>query len=162
MDDNSNFHNESLPSEEKFYNQLNNKHITNEEYEHAKEVWKAFDLKDMGEYHDLYLVGDVLLLTDVFENFRTHCLNYYKLDTCHYFTSPGLSWGAMLRMTGIRLELMTDIDMYQFIEKAFMVEFHTLLTDMEKLTTSTLIITMRRRPLSLSCILMQTISMVGQ
>ena len=71
----------------------------------------------MGEYHDLYLVGDVLLLTDVFENFRTHCLNYYKLDPCHYFTSPGLSWDAMLRMTGIRLELMTDIDMYQFIEK---------------------------------------------
>ena len=71
----------------------------------------------MGEYHDLYLGSDVLLLTDVFENFRTHCLNYYKLDPCHYFTSPGLSWDAMLRMTGIRLELMTDIDMYQFIEK---------------------------------------------
>ena len=117
MDDYSKFYNESLPSKERFYNILNDKHITDEEYEHAKEVWKAFNLKDMGEYHDLYLVSDVLLLTDVFENFRSHCLNYYKLDPCHYFTSSGLSWDAMLRMTGIRLELITDIDMYQFIEK---------------------------------------------
>ena len=117
MDDYSKFYNERLPSKEKFHNILNDKHITDEEYEHAKEVWKAFNLKDMGEYHDLYLVSDVLLLTDVFENFRSHCLNYYKLDPCHYFMSPGLSWDAMLRMTGIRLELMTDIDMYQFIEK---------------------------------------------
>ena len=117
MDDYCKFHYERLPSKEKFYNILNDKHITNEEYEHAKEVWKVFDLKDMGEYHDLYLVSDVLLLTDVFENFRAHCLNYYRLDPCHYFTSPGLSWDAMLKMTGIRLELMTDIDMYQFIEE---------------------------------------------
>ena len=117
MDDYSKFYNERLPSKEKFYNILNDKHITDEEYEHAKEVWKTFDLRDMGEYHDLYLVSDVLLLTDVFENFRSHCLNYFKLDPCHYFTSPGLSWDAMLRMTGIRLELMMDIDMYQFIEK---------------------------------------------
>ena len=117
MDDYCKFHYERLPSKEKFYNILNDKQITDEEYEHAKEVWKVFNLKDMGEYHDLYLVSDVLLLTDVFENFRTYCLNYYKLDPCHYFTSPGLSWDAMLRMTGINLELMTDIDMYQLIEK---------------------------------------------
>ena len=71
----------------------------------------------MGEYHDLYLVSDVLLLTDVFENFRKTCMPYYKLDPCHYFTSLGLSWDAMLKMTNIKLELMTDIDMFQFIEK---------------------------------------------
>ena len=71
----------------------------------------------MGEYHDLYLGSDVLLLTDVFENFRKTCLQYYKLDPCHYFTSLGLSWDAMLKMTNIKLELMTDIDMFQFIEK---------------------------------------------
>ena len=71
----------------------------------------------MGEYHDLYLGSDVLLLTDVFENFRKTCLQYYKLDPCHYFTSRGLSWDAMLKMTNINLELMTDIDMFQFIEK---------------------------------------------
>ena len=74
-------------------------------------------IKTMGEYHDLYLVSDVLLLTDVFENFRKTCMQYYKLDPCHYFTSPGLSWDAMLKMTNIKLELMTDIDMFQFIEK---------------------------------------------
>ena len=71
----------------------------------------------MGEYHDLYLKSDVLLLTDVFENFRKTCLQYYKLDPCHYFTSPGLSWDAMLKMTNIKLEVMTDVDMFQFIEK---------------------------------------------
>ena len=71
----------------------------------------------MGEYHDLYLKSDVLLLADVFENFRKTCLQYYKLDPCHYFTSPGLSCDAMLKMTDIKLELIFDIDMFQFIEK---------------------------------------------
>ena len=71
----------------------------------------------MGEYHDLYLGNDVLLLTDAFKNFRKTCMQYYKLDPCHYFTSPGLSWHAMLKMTNIKLELMTDVDMFQFIEK---------------------------------------------
>ena len=71
----------------------------------------------MGEYHDLYLVSNVLLLTDVFENLRKTCMQYYKLDPCHYFTSPGLSWDAMLKTTNIKLELITDIDIFQFIEK---------------------------------------------
>ena len=71
----------------------------------------------MGEYHDHCLVSDVLLLTDVFENFRKTYMQYYKLDPCHYFTSPGLRWDAMLKMTDIKLELMTDINMFQFIEK---------------------------------------------
>ena len=61
--------------------------------------------------------SDVLLLADVFESFRKTCLLYYKLDPCHYFTSPGLSWDSMLKMTDIKLELMTNIDMFQFIEK---------------------------------------------
>ena len=71
----------------------------------------------MGEYHDLYLESDVFLLTNVFENFRKTCLQYYKLDPCHYFTSPGLSWDATLKMTNIKLELMVDIYMFQFIAK---------------------------------------------
>ena len=109
--------NENLPSKEAFYSILNDEHITNEDYHHAKNVWKKFTISNMGQYHDLYLKSDVLLLSDVFENFRKTCIHYYKLDPCHYFSSPGLSWDSMLKMTNIKLELMTDIDMYQFIEK---------------------------------------------
>ena len=108
---------EQLPTKEELYSVLNNEHISDDDYEHAKNIWDTFSLKNMGEYHDLYLASDVLLLADVFENFRKTCLEYYKLDPCHYFTSPGLSWDAMLKMTDIKLELMVDIDMFQFIEK---------------------------------------------
>lgn len=108
---------EKLPSKEEFYSQLNDQHISEEDYQHAKTVWEVFNLKNMGQFHDLYLKSDILLLADVFENFRKTCLRYYKLDPCHYFTAPGLSWDAMLKMTDIKLELMTDIDMFQFIEK---------------------------------------------
>ena len=106
-----------LPTKDQFYSILNDQHITDDEYDHAKKVWKTFKIKTMGEYHDLYLGSDVLLLTDVFENFRKTCMQYYKLDPCHYFTSTGLSWDAMLKMTNIKLELMTDIDMFQFVDK---------------------------------------------
>ncbi|XP_068735747.1 uncharacterized protein [Montipora capricornis] len=109
--------NEKLPPKEEFYSILNDEHISGDQYKHAQNVWNTFNLKNMGEYHDLYLKSDILLLADVFENFRKTCLQYYKLDPCHYFTSPGLSWDAMLKMTDIKLELMTDIDMFQFIEK---------------------------------------------
>ena len=109
--------NSQLPSKEDFYSILNDKHISKEDYEHVQNVWNTFNLKNMGQYHDLYLKSDILLLVDVFENFRKTCLEYYKLDPCHYFTSPGLSWDAMLNMTDIKLELITDVDMFQFIEK---------------------------------------------
>ena len=115
--DSFNKFNEQLPTKEDFFSILNNEHITDEDYNHALEVWKTFSLKNMGEYHDLYLTSDILLLADVFENFRKTCLEYYKLDPCHYFTSPGLAWDAMLKMTKIELELMSDVDMYLFIEK---------------------------------------------
>ena len=117
MDSFDKFHKTKLPMKEEFYSILNNEHISNEQYKHAQNVWDTFNLKTMGDYHDLYLKSDTLLLADVFENFRKTCLQYYKLDPCHYFTSPGLSWDAMLKMTNIKLELMTDIDMFQFIEK---------------------------------------------
>ena len=109
--------NEKLLSKEDFYSILNDEHISDEDYKHAQNVWNTFSLKNMGEYHDLYIKSDILLLADVYENFRKTCLQYYKLDPCHYFTSPGLSWDSMLKMTDIKLELMTDIDMFQFIEK---------------------------------------------
>ena len=117
MDSFDKFEGEKLPTKENFYSILNDENISDDEYKHAQNVWKTFSLKNMGEYHDLYLKTDILLLADVFENFRNTCLEYYKLDPCHYFTSPGLSWDAMLKMTDIQLELMTDIDMFQFIEK---------------------------------------------
>ena len=109
--------NSQLPTKKDFYSILNNKDISTEDYQHAQNVWNTFNLKNMGEYHDLYLKSDILILTDVFENFRKTCLEFYGLDPCHYFTSPGLSWDAMLKMTDIKLELITDIDMFQFIEK---------------------------------------------
>ena len=71
----------------------------------------------MGEYQDIYLKTDVSLLCDVFEKFINTYLNYYGLDPCHYFSSSGLSWDAMLKMAGIELELISDIDMHLFIEK---------------------------------------------
>ena len=117
MDSFEKFNQTELPTKDKFYSILNDQHITDDEYDHAKEVWNTFMIRTLGDYHDLYLVSDVLLLTDVFESFRKTCMQYYKLDPCHYFTSPGLSWDAMLKMTNIELELMTDIDMFQFIEK---------------------------------------------
>ena len=117
MDSFDRFNETQLPEKQDFYSILNNEHISDEQYKHAQNVWNTFNLKTMGDYHDLYLKSDILLLADVFENFRKTCLQYYKLDPCHYFTSPGLSWDAMLKMTDIKLELMVDIDMFQFIEK---------------------------------------------
>ena len=117
MDSFEKFNEKELPTEDQFYSILNDQHITDDEYNHPKEVLNTFMIRTLGDYHDLYLVSDVLLLTDVFENFRKTCMQYYKSDPCHYFTSPGLSWDAMLKMTNIKLELMTDIDMFQFIEK---------------------------------------------
>ena len=118
MDSFEKFNQRELPNKDQFYSILNDQQITDDEYDRANKVWDTFMIKTI-EYHDLYLVSDVLLLTDVFENFRKTCMQYYKLDPCHYFTSPGLSWDAMLKMTNIKLELMTDIDidMFQFIEK---------------------------------------------
>ena len=107
----------SLPPKEEFYSSLNDQHISEEEYTHTKEVWKTFDCKTLGDYHDLYVKTDVALLADVFENFRKLCLKQYGLDPAHYFTSPGLSWDALLKMTGVNLELLTDHDMHLFVER---------------------------------------------
>ena len=117
MDSFEKFQDIKLPNKNDFFSILNNEGITDEDYQHAQNVWNEFGLSNMGEYHDLYLKSDILLLADVFENFRKVCRKNYGLDPPHYFTSPGLSWDAMLKMTGIRLELMSDVDMFQFIEK---------------------------------------------
>ena len=117
MDSFEKFNKTELPTKDEFFSILNDENITHEQYTHAQNVRKTFSLQSMGEYHNLYLMSDILLLVDVFENFRKTCLQYYKLDPCHYFTPPGLSWDAMLKMTNIKLELMTDVDMFQYIEK---------------------------------------------
>ena len=117
MDSFEKFNQMELPNKDQFCSILNDQHITDDEYDYTKKVWNTFMIKTMGEYNELYLVSDVLLLTDVFENFRKTCMQYYKLNSCHYFTSLGLSWDAVLKMTNIILELMTDVDMFQFIEK---------------------------------------------
>ncbi len=107
----------SLPPKEAFYSQLTNSHITDKDYEHAQKVWKAFDCKTMRDYHDLYLKTDVLLLADVMTEFRKTCKKAYGLDALHYYTSPGLAWDAMLKYTGIELDLISDSDMYLMIER---------------------------------------------
>ena len=117
MDNINKFKETNLPPKEKFYSKLNDENITDEDYQHAQNVWKTFNCKNMGDYHDLYLKTDVLLLTDVFEEFRNVCLENYELDPAWYFTSPGLAWDASLKKTGVKLELLTDIDMLQMIEK---------------------------------------------
>ena len=138
MDSFDKFNKTELPTKEEFYSQLSDEHISDEDYTHAKKVWNTFKLQTMGEYHNLYLKSDILLLADVFENFRKTCLQYYKLDPCHYFTSPGLSWDAMLKMTNIKLELMTDINMFQFIEKGMrQVESVILQIDLVQQTKNT-------------------------
>ena len=117
MDSLERFKENKLPPKEAFYSRLTGEGISNEDYERAKKVWKVFGMKTLQDYHDLYNVTDVLLLADVFENFRNICLDNYKLDPAHYFTAPGLAWDACLKITGVELELLSDIDMLLMIEK---------------------------------------------
>ena len=97
------FSEDELPDKSKFFSSLRNGAVNEKEHEKAVNVWKVFKIKNIGEYHDLYLKTDVLLLVDAFEKFVETCLNYYRSDPCHYFSSPGLSWNAMFKMTGIKL-----------------------------------------------------------
>jgi hypothetical protein len=76
-----------------------------------------FDIKNMGEYHDLYIKSDVIMLADIFENFRDMGLKYYTLDPAHYITTPSFAFDALLKMTNVQLELITDVDMYNMIEQ---------------------------------------------
>ena len=107
----------SLPPKESFYSQLNDSHISNKEYDHAKNVWETFDCETMNDYHDLYLKTDVLLLADVMTEFRKTCKKTYGLEALHHYTSPGLAWDAMLKYTKIELDLISDPNMYQMIER---------------------------------------------
>ena len=129
MDSFKRFGAEKLPKKECFYGSVkdrtagdNGKNLDghmSDGHMTCKKNWSQFNMKNIGDYHDHYLKKDVLLLADVFENFIDTSLKYYGLDPCHYFSSPGLSWDAMLKGTGVKLENIFDIDMYLFIEKGF-------------------------------------------
>ena len=111
------FKESKLPDIDCFFSSVKNCGISEGEYERACDVWKVFGFKNLGRYHDLYLKTDVLLLCDVFEKFIRDSLNDYGLDPCHYFSSLGLSWDAMIKMTGIQLEKVSNIDVHLFLEK---------------------------------------------
>ena len=111
------FSGKKLPTKEEFYSKLNDCGISDDDHNHAQRIWKEFGVKNLGEYHDLYLKSDVLLLADVFEEFRNVCLENYSLDPAWYYTSPGLSWDALLKHSGVKLELLTDVDVLLLFEK---------------------------------------------
>ena len=107
-----------LPSKNDFYNELNESDVSDEDYERAKKVYEVSKCSNFGEYLSLYLKCDVVLLADVFEAYRKSSFKNYKLDPCHYFTSPGFSWDAMLKMTGVSIECFKEgqEDMLELIE----------------------------------------------
>ena len=111
MDNWERFNETSLPSKESFYSNLNMENIDDIDYRHGNNVFNKFKLNKLGEYHDLYVQSDTLLLADVFENFRNKCLEVYQLDPAHFLSLPGLAWQACLKKTNIKLELVTDYDM---------------------------------------------------
>ena len=117
MDSFERFFKDKLRNSYKFFSSLKDEYISEKDYLKAIDVWNVFKMNTIGYYHDLYLKTNVLLLADVFEKLINICLYYYGLDPCHYFSSPGLSSDATLKMTDIQLELISDIDMNLFIEK---------------------------------------------
>ena len=117
MDNWERFNETSLPNKESFYSNLNMENIEDSGYRHGNNVFKIFELKNLGEYHDLYVQSDTLLLADVFENFRNKCLEVYELDPAHFLSLPGLAWQACLKKTNVELELLTDYNMLLMIEE---------------------------------------------
>ena len=108
---------ESLPPIEAFYSKLNMSKIDEDDHQHAQRVWKEFGIRNLGDYHDLYLRTDVVLLANVFEAFRDTCLKHCRLDPAHFYAAPGLAWKACLRLTSIKLELPFDPDMLIMFER---------------------------------------------
>ena len=107
----------SLPNKESFYSNLNMENIEDIDYRHGNNVFKIFELKNLGEYHDLHVQSDTLLLADVFENFRNKCLEVYELDPAHVLSLPGLAWQACLKKTNVELESLNDYDMLLMVEE---------------------------------------------
>ena len=117
MDTWERFNEISLPRKEDFYSNLNMENVNDIDYRHANNVFKVFKLEKLGDYHDLYVQSDTLLLADVFNNFRDMCIKEYELDPAHVLSLPGLAWQACLKKTNIELELLTDYDMLLMVEE---------------------------------------------
>ena len=117
MDSWERFNETSLTTKKEFYSNLNMEDIDEIDYRHGNNVFKSFKLENLGDYHDLYVKSDTLLLADVFENFSNMCIKEYELDPAHFVSLPGLAWQACLKKTNIELELLTDYDMLLIIEK---------------------------------------------
>ena len=117
MDSWEKFDETKLPSLDKFYSNLNLEDIDKDDYKHAQKVWSTFNIKNLGEYHDLYVQSDTTKLADTFEQFRTVCLKEYELDPAYFCTTPGLAMEACLKKTGVKLGQPTDIDMVLMFEK---------------------------------------------
>ena len=98
-----------LPAKKAFYSNLNLEDISDEDYLHAQKVWDVFKINNLGEYHNLYVQSDTLLLADVYENFRNMCLEKYQLDSIYFVSAPGLAWQACLKKTGVELESLTFV-----------------------------------------------------
>ena len=111
------FNEKVLPGKESFYSNLALENISETDYAHANNVFKKFNINNLGEYHDLYVRSDTLLLADIFENFRQSCLKNYELDPAHFVSLPGLAWQACLKKTNVELELLTDCDMVLMVEE---------------------------------------------
>ena len=117
MDNWERFNETSLPSKESFYSNLNIEDIDEIDYRHGNNVFNKFKLNNLGDYLDLYVQSDTLLLADVFENFRDMCLKEYELDQAHFLSLPGLAWQACLKKANVELELLTDYDMLLMVEE---------------------------------------------
>ena len=129
----------SLPDKKHFHSSLkdgkrykSNGHISDEQYKFLQNVWESFNFNIFDDFHNHYLKKDVLLLGDLFEKFIFTCLKYYDLDPCHYFSVPGLSWDAMLKMTEVKVEEISDPDKYMFLNKELEEELAILLKDIVK------------------------------
>ena len=117
MDSWGKFNETELPSIDKFYSNLNLNDINKDDYRHAQKVWSIFNIKNLGEYHDVYVQSDVTQFTDIFEQFRTSCLKEYELGPAYFYTTLGLAMEACLKRTNLKVELLTDIDMVLMFEK---------------------------------------------
>ena len=136
------FEDTELPPIESFYSSLNMSGVSESDYQHAQRVWEEFWVRNIGDYHDLYLRTDLVLLAKAFEAFRETCLRHYSLDPAHFYMAPGLTWKARLKKTGVRSELLTDPDMLLMFERGIRggitqgsIDIHQQIINMREIST---------------------------